>query len=114
MSLVEQLVEIEEQLGAGPGEPYRRWLTDDALVVVPGRVMDREECAAAMDEGPGWDAWQIDDPRVISIDPDAAVLSYRWRSSRGDQVYEAAMSTVYTRRGGEWLVVLHQQTPEPG
>ena len=114
MSLVEQLLEIEEQFAAGPGEPYRRCLADDALVIVPGSIMDREECAAAMDQSPGWDSWEIEDPRVISIDAESAILAYRWRSSRGDQSYEAVMSTVYTRRGDGWWVVLHQQTPQPG
>jgi len=40
------------------------------------------------------------------------VLTYRWRSRRGDSTYAAVMSSVYARRDGAWRLVLHQQTPE--
>jgi len=32
-------------------------------------------------------------------------------SRRGETTYEAAMSSVYVRRGGRWQLALHQQTP---
>ena len=108
-----QLLEIEETLGTGSGDAYRRHLADDAIVVVPGAVLDREQCADAMDASPGWDEYEISDVRTARPASDAAILSYRWRSRRGDVAYEALMSSAYARRDGEWRLVLHQQTPEP-
>jgi hypothetical protein len=108
----DELLEIERELGAGPGDAYRRHLTEDALVVVPGAVLTREQCAAAIDASGGWDESEITDARTIEITPESAVLSYRWRSRRGEMTYAAVMSTVYVRRDGAWRVVLHQQTPE--
>lgn len=108
-----QLMAIEEALAGGSGEAYRRHLAGDALVVVPGAVLDRDTCAAAMDESPGWDEREITDVRSTSVSPDSAMLTYRWRSRRGETVYAAVMSSVYARRDGAWRLVLHQQTPEP-
>jgi hypothetical protein len=109
-----QLLEIEEALGTGAGDVYRRYLAQDAIVVVPGAVLDREQCAEAMDASPGWDEHEITDVRTARPAPDAAILSYRWRSRRGEVAYEALMSSAYARRDGEWQLVLHQQTPQPG
>ncbi len=109
----EELLGIERELGAGPGEPYRRHLAEDAVVVVPGAVLDREACAAAVDASPGWDEWAISDARTVPLTPDSAVLTYRWRSRRGDSTYAALMSSGYARRDGAWRLLLHQQTPEP-
>jgi hypothetical protein len=108
----DELLRIEEELGAGPGEPYRRHLAGEALVVVPGAVLDREACAAAMDAAPAWDERSIEDARTVEIARDAFLLTYRWRSRRGDLVYEASMSSVYARRDGRWQLILHQQTPD--
>jgi hypothetical protein len=54
----------------------------------------------------------IDDARVLHPTADTAVLTYRWRSRRGEGTYAAVMSSVYVRRDGAWRLVLHQQTPE--
>jgi hypothetical protein len=114
-AVYEQLMLVEERLANGSGEAYRRHLADDAVVVVPGAVLDRDACAAAMDASPGWDERELTDVRAISLSPDSAMLTYRWRSRRGEQIYAAVMSSVYARRDGDraWRLVLHQQTPEP-
>jgi uncharacterized protein DUF4440 len=108
---MEALLAIERELAAGDGAAYRRHLAEDAVVVVPGAVLTRDECAAAMDASPGWDEHEIVAPRAIRLTADSAVLNYRWRSRRGDEVYTAVMSSVYARRDGAWRLVLHQQTP---
>jgi hypothetical protein len=108
----EELLGIEEQLGTGGGDAYRRHLAHDAVVVVPGAVLDREACAAAMDESPGWDEHEIADVHTIPVGRDGAVVTYRWRSRRGETTYRAAMSSVYARRDDGWRLVLHQQTPD--
>lgn len=108
----DELLRIEHELGTGGGDAYRRHLVDDAVVVVPGAVLDREACAEAMDASPGWDEHAIDDARVLHPTADTAVLTYRWRSRRGESTYAAVMSSVYVRRDGAWRLVLYQQTPE--
>jgi hypothetical protein len=112
-SVHEHVLEIEMELADGPGEPYRRHLIDEAVVVVPGAVLDRESCAAAMDESPGWDERDIGDVRFTKLTADSLTLTYRWRSRRAEQGYRAIMSSVYVRRDDTWKLALHQQTPEP-
>ena len=111
--LRDELLSIECALGGGTGEAYRAHLTEDAIVVVPGAAISREQCALAIDATPGWDEFTLSDERVVSLGADSALLTYRWRSSRGDESYEALMSSVYVRRDGEWKLALHQQTPVP-
>jgi ketosteroid isomerase-like protein len=109
----DELMLIEEELAAGSADAYRRHLTADATVVVPGAVMGRDECAEAIGATAPWDEHTIADARTIAVTPDSAVLTYRWRSRRGDDEYAAVMSSVYARREGSWRLVLHQQTPDP-
>src|SRR3954471_19406971 len=88
---------------------YREHLTDDAVVVVPGAAITREQTALAIDATPGWDEFEITDERVVPLTDDSAILTYRWTSRRGDETYEALMSSVYVKRDGEWKLSLHQQ-----
>jgi hypothetical protein len=110
-ALHEHLLEIERTLGGGDGDAYRAHLTDDAVVVVPGAAITKEQCAHAIDATPGWDEFDISDDRLIELTPDSALVTYRWKSSRGDETYEALMSSVYVKSEGEWKLALHQQTP---
>ena len=109
--LLQELLEIERTLGGGSGDDYRRHLTDDALVVVPGAAISRAQAAYAIDETPGWDEFEIADERIVELTPDSVAVSYRWSSRRADEEYSALMSSVYVRRDGEWKLALHQQTP---
>ena len=110
--LRETLLQIERTLGGGRGDDYRAHLTDDAVVVVPGAAIGREQCAYAIDATPGWDEFEISEERVVKLTPDSALITYRWSSSRGEETYEALMSSVYVKNGGgEWKLALHQQTP---
>ena len=110
--LRDTLLQIEHALGGGTGDAYREHLTDDAVVVVPGAAIDREQTAFAIDATPGWDEFEISEERVVELTPDSALLTYRWRSRRGDETYVALMSSVYVRQPeGGWKLALHQQTP---
>jgi hypothetical protein len=107
-----ELIALERALGGGTGDAYREHLTGDAIVVVPGAAITREQCAMAIDSTPGWDEFEISDDRIVQPTDDTAILTYRWRSTRGDYTYEALMSSVYARQAdGAWKLVLHQQTP---
>ncbi|ADB51812.1 nuclear transport factor 2 family protein [Conexibacter woesei] len=111
MTLVQELSAIERELAAGDGDTYRRRLTDDAVVIVPGMRLDKAECAAAMDDSQGWDAVAFEQERAVALDATAALLTYRFDGARGSVRYTALMSSVYVRREGAWLMALHQQTP---
>jgi hypothetical protein len=107
----DELLRIEHELGAGSADAYRRHLAEEALMVLPDGVLDRDACIAAIEASPGWDELEISDARTLALADDAAVLTYSWRSRRGETSYTALMSSVYARRDGAWRLVLHQQTP---
>jgi hypothetical protein len=107
---MDDLLAIEHQLANDGGDAYRRHLLDDAVVIVPGMVLDKEETAEAIDQSPGWDEWSIEEPRVVELTPDSRILTYLWRSRQGDERYTAFMSSTYVRRDGEWKLAMHQQT----
>ena len=101
-------MQLEDRLARGRGAEYRDILAEDALVVVPGAVLTKEECVAAMDELPGWDDVHLDDARLIS-DAAAASVVYEFRGRRGDTEYSATLASTYRLPGRR--LVLHQQTP---
>ncbi len=113
MDLQGELLEIERELASGDGATYRRHLRDDAHVIVPGQRLDKPTTAAAMDESPGWDSFEIEGATVLPVGEAGALLTYRYGGSRGgEETYAAEMTSVYERDpDGEWKLVLHQQTP---
>ncbi len=115
MSLKDHLLGIERELSSGSGDAYRRHLTEDALVIVPpGHTLDREKTVATMDESPGWDEVALDNARLLTLDDHAALITYTFTGRRGEDRYAAVMTSTYARRGDDWKLVLHQQTPLDG
>jgi hypothetical protein len=110
MGLVDELMHIENRLATGGGAEYREVLADDALVIVPGAVLDKTACVAAMDSSPGWDEVRLDDARLVE-GAETATAVYRFFGRRGDAEYRATLASTYRLPQRELL--LHQQTPDP-
>jgi hypothetical protein len=108
--LTEQLLAHETALATGHGDAYRARLAPDAIVIVPGQVLDRDATVAAMDASAGWDKVDLAGPTSRPLGAEGAVLSYTFTGRRGDVVYRAMMSSAYALRDGEWKLVVHQQT----
>ncbi|HEY8467467.1 MAG TPA: nuclear transport factor 2 family protein [Solirubrobacterales bacterium] len=112
--LLDALLRVDEALAQGTGDLYRRLLTEDAVVALPGMgLLDREACAAALDasDATGWDSIAMHDARLVALGRDAAAVTYRFEGRRGDFRYAALMTSAYVRREGEWSLAVHQQTP---
>ncbi|MEU4016449.1 hypothetical protein AB0E56_14405 [Microbacterium sp. NPDC028030] len=109
MTLLEELMQIEHRLAGGRGDVYRDVLADDALVIVPGAVLGKGECVAAMDASSGWDSVVLEAPRLIESAGFASVV-YRFTGERGETAYSAVLASTY--RLPDRRLVLHQQTPD--
>lgn len=110
----EELLRIEHQLARGDGSIYDRHLHEEALIVIPGDRLDKHSTVEAMDASPGWDEVSIGEEAVRRLGSDAALLTYVFRSRRGEDRYSAILSSVYVRDGGgAWKLAFHQQTPHP-
>jgi hypothetical protein len=114
-----ELLELEEQgwraLASGQAsEFYRTHLADDALMVVPGMVLDGQTFLQGADSGEPWATFEIEDPRVVGLTENSAVVVYRVTAQRaGQPPYVAHLASAYARREGTWKLVYHQQTPIP-
>jgi hypothetical protein len=112
--VIETLMEIERELAEGDGSTYRDRLSDDAVVVVPGRVLDKSSTVEVMGSSPSWDDLSFANRRLRVLDDDAAIVTYRFTGKRGYERYDAVLSSTYVREGGgDWELAFHQQTPLP-
>lgn len=90
---------------------YQDAMAEDGLMVFPGMVMDKATAIATIREVQPWSTFELSDVRTAA-DENAALVTYRAKAQRADQPeYEAVMSSVYVRREGRWLLLLHQQSP---
>jgi hypothetical protein len=93
------------------GEYYQRAMTKDALMIVEGAVINRDEIAASFKRAPAWESYELREPAVIRLNDRAGILVYRARAKRGDETVELNMTTTYLFENGGWCVAAHQQTP---
>ena len=82
-------------------------------MALPDGLMTKAQVVSAMEEATPWSSFTIDDLRFVDVGDDVTALVYTADAARddGDGGYKAAISSVYVNRGGNWRLVLHQQTP---
>lgn len=103
-------MESERRLATGGAAEYGDTLAPDAVVVVPGAVLNRDACIQAMGASPGWDDARLEDAAIIDSG-DVSSVVYTFHGRRGDDMYNATLASTYRREGDGWKLVLHQQTP---
>jgi hypothetical protein len=104
-----------EALTTGRGAAfYAEVLTDDALMVVPGYVVDKAMFLASVGSESAWSSFAIEEARVVQLTPVCAIVLYRGRGIRpGQEEYVARISSTYVKCGEAWKLAYHQQTPDP-
>lgn len=59
-------------------------------------------------------SWDITEPKLMPIDANNAVLTYKWVGSgtyKGEPIPSPVWaSTVWSKRGGKWMAVFHQES----
>lgn len=108
----EELLRLERRLAVEGAPAYQELLHPDAVVIVPGAVLNKGECIAAISASPPWDSVQMD-PFRHWVSADTATLAYRFTGRRGGEQYSAVMLSGYLIRDGRAELIHHQQTPEP-
>jgi hypothetical protein len=113
------LLDLEEEgwraLSSDRGADFFRGvLTAHSLMVFPGIVLAKDRALEEIAAAPPWAEFRIDDPEVVRLTEQSAVLTYRATARRpGRPEYHALMSSVYVEAGGTWRMAFHQQTPVP-
>lgn len=117
VQLTRTLVALERNFWKSDADFYERHLSAAAVMAlpVPAGILRRDEIVASIAEGQPWAHLRIINPRVVTLSPTSALLTYRAQASRkGDSSeYLAVVSSAYVLSGGEWQLAFHQQTPEP-
>ena len=118
MDLKDTLLELEAKgwealSSAGRGASfYEGVLADNALMVFPFGVLEREAALDAMRSAPPWSKYDITDSRVVNAGDYTAVLIYKVTARRtGEPTFTAWVNSTYVKHGNEWKLVLHQQSP---
>jgi ketosteroid isomerase-like protein len=115
-----ELLEREKQFWNALDNPdfYRENMAEDALAIINGEVKTRDDAVAMTREMPvRWDNVRFDNQRFVQISDDSAAVTYDGTAEqKTGERYAARITSVYTRRDGEYLLVLttHTPTAEPG
>jgi hypothetical protein len=111
----ETLLELEARYWRAAGDVafYRDNFADDGVMAFSIGVLDKDEILEAMDGAGEWESFTIDDRRFVQVADDVASLTYTTTATTpgASEPYVAAITSVYARREGRWLLVLHQQSP---
>ena len=93
-------------------EFYGRVLDETVVMLLPGgmRLTDRDAILQSMSGAP-WSSFELDDPQVVPLGADGALVAYGVVAARDGAEYSALVSSAYVRRDGDWRLAFHQQTP---
>ncbi|WP_243226090.1 nuclear transport factor 2 family protein [Microbacterium sp. CIAB417] len=119
--MLDELLDLEHQgwrsLCDGTGaEFYGDIMTSDGVMVLAhGQILDRRAVVDSLNDVPAWRTYDIAEARLIGLGDDHAILVYNGRAYRDGEepAFVALMSSIYTRRDGNWRLALYQQTPVP-
>ena len=91
---------------------YGHVLDEGVVMLLPGglRLADRDVILASMGGAP-WSSFELEDPQVVSLGDEGAVVVYGVVAVRDGAEYSALVSSAYVRREAGWRLACHQQTP---
>lgn len=113
MALKDDLLELEQGFWTQGADYYRAHLDDHVLVAVGemASVMSRDAVVSTV-RGSRWHSPEIASKGLIEPAPGVALLTYAAKATKQDgTAYAATVTSGYARRGQDWKMVFHQQTP---
>lgn len=114
MALEQDLLQLEKGFWTQGGDYYRDHVDDECLLAFTemAGVHSNEEIAGMNPGAANWRDVELDEKGCVQMTDDAVVLTYEVSATRkSGEPYKALVSTGYVRRGGEWKMAFHQQTP---
>ena len=112
----DDLLAKDRELWSGGAEEYYNTLDADCLVAFTemGGVSTRNQIADMVGKDQRWRDLELSLEGFLQPTEDIAILTYRASAVRGDQPYQARVSSGYVNRNGSWRMMFHQQTPLAG
>jgi len=114
MAVAQDLMKIEQGFWTEGGGYYRAHVDDACLLAFTemSGVRSNEEIAAMNPGAHRWKNVRIEEKGCVALGDDSVVLTYEVDAQRDTgEPYRAVVSSGYVRRGGEWKMAFHQQTP---
>jgi hypothetical protein len=106
----------EEGLWVGDAANYRETIASDALMVLPDApyVFTGDAAVAEVSKTPRWTSVEFSDQAVSRPQEGLIVIAYGVTASKDGDRFVARCTTTYRRvEHDHWVVVQHQQSPEP-
>lgn len=114
MALETELLALERRFWSGDADFYRRHLDERCLTAFAdlAGVIDREALAGTVGSGGRWRDLDVDVKGCLQPRDGVALLTYEAHARRPTgEPYAALVTSGYVRRGREWKLAFHQQTP---
>jgi hypothetical protein len=93
---------------------FQKHIAAGAWTIDQTGLMPVADFVKAIDQVSFEPGWKIDASRVLWIDDNALVHFYHWAgkgSFAGHAFGDSFASTVWAKRGGVWLALVHHETP---
>ena len=94
------------------GDFYARRMTSDGFIVVPGRVVDRQELIARWNRSAQAAQVKLSEPRMVPVDGGTLLISYAVSAEGVGLSYRARITSLYILEGPEWALAFRQHTPD--
>lgn len=114
MALEDELTEIERGFWTGGEDYFLSHLDEQCLLAFPqmAGTYSREEVAATARDPLRWKDLETESKGFLQPTGETALIDYEARATRGNgEPYRALVSTLYVRRGKDWKMAFHSQTP---
>ena len=113
MDIDNNLILEKEKKSWMEGESYyQEILAQDAIMVFSIGVLERRKVLETVSKGPRWDTIKISEDKIIKLGDREMLLTYKVTATRGDNEYEAFVSSIYKKQDDDWKICFHQQTPK--
>jgi hypothetical protein len=105
---------VNEAVAKNDLAAFKKLVASDGWSVDAGGPMAVSEFEKNFSQVKTEPGWKIDGSKVIWIDDNVAVHTYRWSgkgSFMGQTFRDSYASSVWVKRGGTWVAVFHHESP---
>lgn len=115
MTVETELLTIERKFWTGGADFYRKHVDEKCLTAftdMAGVVSNEQVAKMVKSDEPRWKNISFQEKGFLQPAQDTAILTYQAEADRANgEHYKALVSSAYVKRGDEWKLAFHQQTP---
>ena len=112
---MKNILELENKLWLDGVSNIETQIDSDCIIILPPPIsmLRGDEIGKSIDSLPNWDKVSFTDMDIAKRDSDNIIfLTYKvTANSKSQPQYKAICSTSYMKKGDNYKIILHQQTP---